>query len=59
MNRIFHYTKINTLKDILKTHSIRLNALKNMDDLLEGKSLDELDFSNYYYASSWTSVMYR
>lgn len=54
MNRIFHYTKINTLNDILKTHSIRLNALKNMDDLLEGKSLDELDFSNYYYASSWT-----
>lgn len=54
MGRIYHYTKISTLAIILETHSIRLNALKNMDDLLEGKSLDDFDFSNYYYASSWT-----
>lgn len=54
MDRIFHYTKIETLRLILETHSIRLNALKNLDDLLEGTCLDEFDFSSYYYASSWT-----
>lgn len=54
MGRIYHYTKINTLELMLKNGTIRLNALKNMDDLLEGKSGDDFDFSRYYYASSWT-----
>lgn len=54
MGRIYHYTKINTLELMLKNGTIRLNALKNMDDLLEGRSQDEFDFSHYYFASSWT-----
>lgn len=54
MGRIYHYTKISTLKLMLENATIRLNALKNMDDLLEGRSQDDFDFSRYYYASSWT-----
>lgn len=54
MSRIYHYTKINILELMLKNSTIRLNALKNMDDLLEGRSRDDFDFSRYYYASSWT-----
>ena len=54
MARIYHYTKINTLELMLQNGTIRLNALKNMDDLLEGRSQDDFDFPHYYYASSWT-----
>lgn len=54
MGRIYHYTKIDTLELMLKNSTIRLNALKNMDDLLEGRSQDDYDFSHYYFASSWT-----
>lgn len=54
MDRIFHYTTLETLKLILSNKTIRLNSLTNVDDKLEGFSIDFGDMAKYIYVSSWT-----
>lgn len=53
--RIFHYTTLESLELILKNHTLRLNALKNLDDEDEGIDIYfGKKLSKYIYISSWT-----
>lgn len=52
--RIYHYTTLDALECILSNKTIRLKALSEMDDMLEGDSIDFGDLSKYYYVSSWS-----
>ena len=54
MSLVYHYTSINTLALILKNGTIRLNCLKNVDDMNECLTDDYGNLANYLYASSWT-----
>lgn len=51
MSRIYHYTTLNNLELILSNSTIRLTSLDQMDDLLEGASVD---LSPYFFISSWS-----
>lgn len=51
---LYHYTNLGALALILKGQSIRLNSLKNMDDLEEYKAGDLKEFGKYCFISSWT-----
>ena len=54
MDLVYHYTSINTLALILKNRTIRLNCLKNVDDMDEGLVDGFGNLSDYFFASSWT-----
>lgn len=54
MDEIYHYTSIDNLELILKHKTLRLNSLKNVDDLDEGQSRDLGRLAPYIFASSWT-----
>lgn len=51
---LFHYTSIEKLALILKNRTIRLNALKNVDDLQESKTKDLNNLGRFFFVSSWT-----
>ncbi|WP_194190821.1 DUF2971 domain-containing protein [Clostridium chrysemydis] len=52
--RIYHYTTLDSLECILSNKTIRLSVLSEMDDILEGYSMDFDGISKYYYVSSWS-----
>ena len=54
INKIHHYTDINTLALILKHKTIRFNRLDRVDDLTEGDSFTELNLKKFFYVSCWT-----
>lgn len=54
INKIHHYTDINTLALILKHKTIRFNRLDRVDDLTEGDSFTELNLEKFFYVSCWT-----
>lgn len=54
MNRIYHYTTLKNLELILSNATIRLTSLDQMDDLLEGSSVDFGSLSPYFFVSSWS-----
>lgn len=55
MERIYHYTSIENLALILKNKTLRLNCLKNVDDMNEGITTDFDNLGSYLFASSWTN----
>lgn len=54
LTKLEHYTNIDSLEKILESKSIKFNALKNMNDKLEGKARDYMGFDNIIFCSSWT-----
>lgn len=63
---IYHYTTIDNLALILKSHKIRFMPLNQMDDAIEGRqeafinkgnglAEQRVNISRYIYASCWTS----
>jgi len=54
IQRIFHYTSFQTLKKIIKTRTIRLNSLLNVDDENEALTRDFGSLKAYYFSSCWT-----
>lgn len=52
---LYQYTSIQTLALILKSQQIRLNSLKNVDDLEEIETSEIKDFGKYTFASCWTN----
>jgi hypothetical protein len=54
MSNIYHYTSFETFQKIIETKTIRLNSLKNVDDLEEGVLLDTQNQAPYTFVSCWT-----
>lgn len=52
---LFHYTTVESLALILKSHSIKFSPLTNLDDLEEAKFNDLKKIGNYCFVSSWTN----
>lgn len=49
-----HYTTIESLEKILESQSFKFNSAKNLNDKLEGKSLDsDVPMQYIMYSSSW------
>ena len=55
MDYLYHYTNLSALARILKNRTIRLNSLKNVDDLNELVSADYSKAGQDCFVSSWTS----
>ena len=51
---LYHYTNLDTFALILKHHTIRMNALSNMDDVQEKAAADLKSVGKIVYISSWT-----
>ena len=51
---LYHYTNLSSLAMILKTKTLRLNSLKNMDDAEEMKTKNSEYLGKYCFVSSWT-----
>ena len=51
---IHHYTSLDTLELILKSHRIRFSRLDMVDDLNESKAYGDHDFSKFLFVSCWT-----
>ena len=51
---LYHYTNLSSLAMILKTKTLRLNSLKNMDDAEEVKTKNSDFLGKYCFVSSWT-----
>lgn len=49
-----HYTNVDTLEVILSTKTIKLNRLKYMNDLNEGRNVEGIETEYIMYSSSWT-----
>ena len=54
MEKIHHYTTIDTLALILKTKRIRFNRLDRVDDMIESRIYGKHDMSKYIFVSCWT-----
>lgn len=48
-----HYTNVESLEKILESKSIKLNALKNMNDENEGRNREKIHTQGMMYSSSW------
>lgn len=57
MSRIYHYTSFETFQKIIETKTIRLNSLKNVDDIEEGVLLDTRSQAPYTFVSCWTKMV--
>jgi len=55
MEKIFHYTSINSLAYILRDKRIKLNRLDHVNDPDEGKTSDWGDLSKFFYVTCWTN----
>ena len=55
IERLFHYTSINTLALILSSKKMRFNRLDKVNDPKEGLTKDFDDFSKYLFVSCWTN----
>lgn len=56
MEKLFHYTSLDTLALILKNKSIRFNSLSNVDDLEEAVDDDGKNIGNSVLVSCWTDM---
>lgn len=54
IDKIHHYTDINTLALILKHRAIRFNRLDNVDDITEGDAFTQLKLEKFFFVSCWT-----
>jgi hypothetical protein len=54
MNRIFHYTNIESLALILKNKTIRFTRLDQVDDVTEAQTHAGVPFGKYTFVSCWT-----
>ena len=54
MDKLFHYTSIETLSLILKYRTVRFNRLDRVDDITEGDSFTELKLEKFFFVSCWT-----
>lgn len=55
VEKLYHYTSINSLALILQSKSIRLGRLDKVNDPTEGLSSDFHSMAQYFFISSWTS----
>lgn len=56
IDRLYHYTTVESLALILKNRTLRLNPLDKMDDLQEAQSLSRQNYGQFVYVSSWTDM---
>ncbi|WP_418846557.1 hypothetical protein [Phocaeicola sp.] len=56
IDRLYHYTTVESLVLILKNRTLRLNPLDKMDDLQEAQSLSRQNYGQFVYVSSWTDM---
>lgn len=56
IDRLYHYTTVESLALILKNRTLRLNPLDKMDDLQEAQSQSRQDYGQFVYVSSWTDM---
>ena len=54
MNKLFHYTSINTLALILSSKKIKFNRLDKVNDTTEAMPSDYHTMAKYYFVSCWT-----
>jgi hypothetical protein len=55
IQKLYHYTDINSLALILQSKSIRFGRLDKVNDPTEGLSLDFHSMAQYIFISSWTA----
>lgn len=56
IERLYHYTTVESLALILKNRTLRLNPLNKMDDLQEAKSKSLQNYGQFVFVSSWTDM---
>ena len=56
LDRLYHYTTVESLALILKNRTLRLNPLNKMDDLQEAKSRSRQDYGQFVFVSPWTAM---
>lgn len=56
VERLYHYTTVQSLALILKNKTLRLNPLSKMDDLQEEKSNSLQNYGQSIFVSSWTDL---
>lgn len=56
LQRLYHYTSVETLLKILSSHSLRFNNLTLMDDPDEQKSKELKNAGRWTFISSWTTL---
>lgn len=56
IDRLYHYTTVESLALILKNRTLRLNPLDKMDDLQEAQSQSRQNYGQFIYVSSWTDM---
>lgn len=54
MEKLHHYTSIETLSLILKHRTIRFNRLDRVDDITESDSFTKLKMEKFFFVSCWT-----
>lgn len=54
IERIFHYTSVESLALILKSQKIRFTRLDKFDDVIEAQTHGGIGFGKYFFASCWT-----
>lgn len=52
---LYHYTSVDTLLLILKNNTIRFNTLRNLNDPIEGYTVEYPEARSYIFASCWTA----
>lgn len=55
IERIFHYTTIETLALILKSGKLRFNRLDRVDDVREAQECSGVHFGKCFFVSCWTA----
>ena len=53
---LYRYTSIENLALILKRREIRLARLDKVDDLLESRSIDAINYGQYVFVTCWTDL---
>lgn len=56
VERLYHYTTVQSLALILKNKTLRLNPLNKMDDLQETQSNTLQNYGPFVFVSSWTDM---
>lgn len=56
IDRLYHYTTVESLALILKNRTLRLNPLDKMDDLQEAQSQSRQNYGQFVFVSSWTDM---
>ena len=54
LQRIFHYTSVESLAMILSTRKLRFSRLDGVDDMREAQTHAGVNFGKYFFVSCWT-----